>query len=297
MLEEGIQLLINMENKMKKVVIHIQSPDQKGIISTYTDTLSSLNMNIIKLEQHVESDDKLFFMRIEAEILDEKLSHKSLEEALSQTDKKISGSSKVFNKENKQNLAILVTKESLPLYDIMIKNQTEEINSNIKIIISNHKTLEPVSTQFDVDFMYLDVSNKTMADKLLIKALDEHNINLVVLARYMQIIPEQIVKKFESRMINIHHGFLPAFKGEKPYHKAWKRGVKIIGATAHYVTNELDEGPIISQDVTHVDHHHSIKELINSGRNLERNVLVNAIKAHLEYRVMIHGKRTIVFSK
>ena len=136
MLEEGIQLLINMENKMKKVVIHIQSPDQKGIISTYTDTLSSLNMNIIKLEQHVESDDKLFFMRIEAEILDEKLSHKSLEEALSQTDKKISGSSKVFNKENKQNLAILVTKESLPLYDIMIKNQTEEINSNIKIIIS-----------------------------------------------------------------------------------------------------------------------------------------------------------------
>ena len=282
---------------MKKVVIHIQSPDKKGIISTYTEVLSSLNVNIIKLEQHVESDDQLFFMRIEAEILDRKLSQKSLEEALAKADKKNNATTKVFNKQNKQNLAILVTKESLPLYDILIKNQTEEINSNIKIIISNHKTLGPISSQFNIDFMYLDISDKIEADKLLMKTLDKHDINLIVLARYMQIIPDKIVKKFKDRMINIHHGFLPAFKGSRPYHKAWERGVKIIGATAHYVTNELDEGPIISQDVVKVDHHHSIEELVNSGRNLERNVLVNAIKAHLEYRIMIHGKRTIVFSK
>jgi formyltetrahydrofolate deformylase len=216
---------------------------------------------------------------------------------LCKTDKKISGISKVFTKEKKQNLAILVTKESLPLYDILIKNQTEEINSNIKIIISNHKTLEPIANQFDIDFMYLDVENKTTSSKVLMRALDKNNINLVILARYMQIIPETIVKKFKGKMINIHHGFLPAFKGDRPYHKAWKRGVKIIGATAHYVTAQLDEGPIISQDVVQVDHHHSIKELIDSGRNLERNVLVNAIKAHLDHRVMIHGKRTIVFSR
>ena len=282
---------------MRKVVIHIKSLDQKGIISTYTDALSSLNINIVNLEQHVEPDDQLFFMRVEAEILDKKLSYQSLEKVLSKTDKKISGISKVFTKEKKQNLAILVTKESLPLYDILIKNQTEEINSNIKIIISNHKTLKPIANQFDIDFMYLDVGNKTTASKVLMRALDKNNINLVILARYMQIIPETIVKKFKGRMINIHHGFLPAFKGDRPYHKAWKRGVKIIGATAHYVTAQLDEGPIISQDVVQVDHHHSIKELIDSGRNLERNVLVNAIKAHLDHRVMIHGKRTIVFSR
>ena len=282
---------------MRKVVIHIKSLDQKGIISTYTEALSSLNINIVNLEQHVEPDDQLFFMRVEAEILDKKLSYQSLEKVLSKTDKKISGSSKVFTKEKKQNLAILVTKESLPLYDILIKNQTEEINSNIKIIISNHKTLEPIANQFDIDFMYLDVENKTTSSKVLMRALDKNNINLVILARYMQIIPETIVKKFKGKMINIHHGFLPAFKGDRPYHKAWKRGVKIIGATAHYVTAQLDEGPIISQDVVQVDHHHSIKELIDSGRNLERNVLVNAIKAHLDHRVMIHGKRTIVFSR
>lgn len=282
---------------MRKVVIHIKSLDQKGIISTFTDVLSSLNINIVNLEQHVEPDDQLFFMRVEAEILDKKLSYQSLEKVLSKTDKKISGISKVFTKEKKQNLAILVTKESLPLYDILIKNQTEEINSNIKIIISNHKTLEPIANQFDIDFMYLDVENKTTSSKVLMRALDKNNINLVILARYMQIIPETIVKKFKGKMINIHHGFLPAFKGDRPYHKAWKRGVKIIGATAHYVTAQLDEGPIISQDVVQVDHHHSIKELIDSGRNLERNVLVNAIKAHLDHRVMIHGKRTIVFSR
>ena len=131
----------------------------------------------------------------------------------------------------------------------------------------------------------------------MLEILDEQRIDLVILARYMQIIPNSIVERYKDRMINIHHGFLPAFKGEKPYHKAWKRGVKIIGATAHYVTSELDEGPIISQDVVSVDHNHSIKELINSGRNLERNVLVNAIKAHIEHRIMIHGKRTIVFNK
>lgn len=282
---------------MRKIIIHIKSIDQKGIISTYTDALSSININIINLEQHVEPDDQLFFMRIEAEILDDKLTYESVEKALSKTDKKINGTSKVFIKEKKQNIAILVTKESLPLYDILIKNKTTEIHSNIKIIISNHKTLEPIANQFNINFMHLEVIDKAVANKSLIKALDENNVDLVILARYMQIIPEIIVKKYKGRMINIHHGFLPAFKGDRPYHKAWKRGVKIIGATAHYVTAQLDEGPIISQDVVQVDHHHSIKELINSGRNIERNVLVNAIKAHLEYRVMIHGKRTIVFNK
>lgn len=282
---------------MRHIVIHIKSPDQRGIISLYTEMLSSLSINILKLEQHVETDDKLFFMRIEAELLEDKTSIEGLKDHLSKTDSKLDGNSKVFDKQKKQNIAILVTKESLPLYDILIKNQTQEINSNIKTIISNHKVLEPISDQFDIEYRYLDLSDKSYAEKELLSILDQEQIDLIILARYMQIIPDSIVNRYKDRMINIHHGFLPAFKGQKPYHKAWERGVKIIGATSHYVTSELDEGPIISQDVVSVDHHHSIKEMINSGRNLERNVLVNAIKAHLEYRIMTHGRRTIVFNQ
>ena len=282
---------------MRHIVIHIKSLDQRGIISLYTEMLSSLSINILKLEQHVEPDDKLFFMRIEAELLEDKTSIEDLKDHLSKTDSKVDGNSKVFDKQKKQNIAILVTKESLPLYDILIKNQTQEINSNIKTIISNHKVLEPISDQFDIEYRYLDLSDKSYAEKELLSMLEQQEIDLIILARYMQIIPDSIVSRYKDRMINIHHGFLPAFKGQKPYHKAWERGVKIIGATSHYVTSELDEGPIISQDVVSVDHHHSIKELINSGRNLERNVLVNAIKAHLEHRIMIHGRRTIVFNQ
>ena len=282
---------------MRPIVIHIKSLDQRGIISLYTEMLSSLSINILKLEQHVEPDDKLFFMRIEAELLEDKTSIEDLKDHLSKTDSKVDGNSKVFDKQKKQNIAILVTKESLPLYDILIKNQTQEINSNIKTIISNHKVLEPISDQFDIEYRYLDLSDKSYAEKELLSILEQQEIDLIILARYMQIIPDSIVSRYKDRMINIHHGFLPAFKGQRPYHKAWERGVKIIGATSHYVTSELDEGPIISQDVVSVDHHHSIKELINSGRNLERNVLVNAIKAHLEHRIMIHSRRTIVFNQ
>tara|TARA_B100002051_G_scaffold274079_1_gene314323 strand:- start:1199 stop:2047 length:849 start_codon:yes stop_codon:yes gene_type:complete len=282
---------------VKKVIIHIKAPDQRGIISNYTELFSSLNMNILKLEQHVESDQGMFFMRIEAEILDEKLKINQLEKNLSKTDKMINATSKINNKQTSQNVAVLVSKESLPLYDILIKNKIKEIDSDIKCIISNHKTLENIANQFNIEYIHLDLKNKDDAEKQLHKILEKYNIDLIVLARYMQIIPDSIVDLYNERMINIHHSFLPAFKGSKPYHKAWNRGVKLIGATSHYVTKELDEGPIISQDVVHVDHHQSVKELINCGRNLERNVLIDAIKAHIDYRIMVHGKRTIVFSK
>ena len=282
---------------MKKVIIHIKAPDQRGIISNYTELFSSLHMNILKLEQHVESDEGMFFMRIEAEILDEKLKINQLEKNLSKTDKMINATSKINNKQTSQNVAVLVSKESLPLYDILIKNKIKEIDSDIKCIISNHKTLENIANQFNIEYIHLDLKNKDDAEKQLHKILEKYNIDLIVLARYMQIIPDSIVDLYNERMINIHHSFLPAFKGSKPYHKAWNRGVKLIGATSHYVTKELDEGPIISQDVVHVDHHQSVKELINCGRNLERNVLIDAIKAHIDYRIMVHGKRTIVFSK
>ena len=283
---------------MAKIVIHITAPDQEGIVSKYTQMLASMKINILNLEQHVEPDDSLFFMRILAETSDSDFEFSSIEQNLGVIDAKFNASSLIYDTDKKLNLAILVTQESLPLYDILIKHKTDEIQSNIKVVISNHKTLSSIAEQFNVDFQFIDVnSNEDKGNQRLKNVLAEKNIDLVVLARYMRIIPNDIVESFSGKMINIHHGFLPAFKGGHPYRQAWERGVKIIGATAHYVTEQLDEGPIISQDVTPVTHHHSIDEMVDSGRNLERNVLINAIKAHLEYRVIIHGKRTIIFNK
>ena len=283
---------------MKSIVIHIKAADQKGIVSKYTQALSSMDVNIINLEQHVEPDDLLFFMRIHAITHKENCDISVIKNRLKEIDEEINSVSSIFDLDYRQNVAILVTKESLPLYDILIKNQTDEIKSNISFIASNHKNLESVANQFKINFLYLDIdSNRDKANANLNKMLVSNNIDMVVLARYMQIIPDDVVDRFDGKMINIHHGFLPAFKGNHPYRQAWKRGVKIIGATAHYVTNELDEGPIITQDVVPVSHHHSVSEMIESGRNLERNVLVDAIKAHLEYRIILHGQRTIIFNK
>ena len=282
---------------MKNMVIHITSPDQKGIVSTYTQMLSSMRINILNLEQHVEPDDSLFFMRILAEA-DDDFKISSLEEELGIIDNRFKASSIIYDTDKRLNMAVLVTHESLPLYDILIKHKTDEIKSNLKVVISNHNELSSVAEQFNINFELIDVnSDKNKGNENLKSILDKNSIDLVILARYMQIIPNNIVENFKGRIINIHHGFLPAFKGGQPYRQAWERGVKIIGATAHYVTEQLDEGPIIAQDVETVSHHHSISEMMDSGRNLERNVLINAIKAHLEYRVVIHGKRTIIFNK
>ena len=283
---------------MKKIVIHITAQDQRGIVSKYTELISSSDINILNLEQHVESNDSLFFMRIYADMKSSNISISEFRKKLEQIDRSLNATSLIHSIDRKLNIAVLVTKESLPLYDLLIKNEMRELNSQIKVIISNHDKLSKVAAQFDVEYRAINMNeDKLLGNNNLKSILDSKSIDLVVLARYMQIIPKDIVDLYRGKMINIHHGFLPAFKGANPYRQAWERGVKIIGATAHYVTEELDEGPIIAQDVSPVTHHHSIEDMIESGRNLERNVLIDAVKAHLEYRVIIHGKRAIVFNK
>ena len=194
-------------------------------------------------------------------------------------------------------MAIFVTKEATPLYDLLIKHQSGDLPCKIPCIISNHKDLEHTARQFQIPFHFLPVSSKTKVDqeKEINKLMEKENIDLLVLARYMQILSSKFVDKFSGKIINIHHGFLPAFKGQQPYRQAWKRGVKMIGATAHYVTADLDEGPIIEQDVVSVSHQHSVQEMIQAGRDIERRVLTSAVKAHLEHRIILDGKRTIIF--
>ena len=272
---------------MMTVAIQLICPDQKGIIAQLTSILYKSNTNILSIEQHVDAEDKKFYIRILIEL---DINKGDLPESeLLKLNKSLSGSLNLFNLNKKIKAAILCTKESEPVYDLLIKKQSNQLNCDIPIIISNHDDLLPVAKQFNVKFFKIDHNEQ------LLKIIKKHNIELIILARYMQIIPENIVKLYKNNIINIHHGFLPAFKGAKPYHQAYKKGVKIIGATAHYVTNELDEGPIIAQDVAKINHNHSVKEIIQLGRKIEKNVLYAAVKAHIEHKIIIYNNKTIVF--
>jgi formyltetrahydrofolate deformylase len=282
---------------MSNLVLHINCPDQRGIIARFTGVLYEHGANVLDLEQHVEPDEKLFFMRIHADLGNLSISIDALREILNALVKKMDADIQFHFPENLLNTAIFVTKESAPLYDLLIKHQSGELQCNIPCIISNHSHLKNIAAQFGIEYFHIPVTQKSKneQEEVIRKLLKDKNIDLLVLARYMQILSNEFVDAYSGRIINIHHGFLPAFKGEKPYRKAWERGVKIIGATAHYVTAELDEGPIIEQDVISVNHQHSVKEMIQAGRDIERRVLTSAVKAHLERRIILHGQRTIIF--
>jgi formyltetrahydrofolate deformylase len=195
-------------------------------------------------------------------------------------------------------VAIFVSKTDHCLYDLLLRHRSGELPCEIPLIVSNHDELRPVAEQFDVPFQVFSVNaaNKTSVEEQEIELLEKQNIDLIVLARYMQIFSENFINRFEERIINIHHSFLPAFAGGSPYHQAFERGVKLIGATAHYATGDLDEGPIIEQDVIHVSHRESVSDLVRLGRDVERTVLSRAVRLHLESRILVHDNRTVVFA-
>ena len=270
---------------MQNIIVQLICPDQKGIIAQLTTILYDSNNNILSIEQHVDKKNEKFYIRVLAEN-NSNLFPKNELHSLSQ---KLNGELFLFNPDKKINVAIMGSLEEEQIYDLLIKNKSNELNCNIPILISNHNKLSSIAQKFDIHFS--QISNYDELDKILKK----EQIDLIVLARFMQIIPKKIVDNYPNKIINIHHGFLPAFKGAKPYHQAYNKGVKIVGATAHYVTDELDEGPIINQDVIHVNHKHSITDIINLGREIERAVLYRAVKAHLDHKIIIHNNKTIIF--
>ena len=282
---------------MESLILHINCPDQRGIIAQFTGILYNHGANVLNLEQHVEPEEKLFFMRIHANLKNMDISEDSLYAILKTLEIKMDAKIQFYNPEYHQRIAIFVTKESAPLYDLLIKQRSGELTCEISCIISNHEDLESIVSPFKIPFHHLPVSSDANAkqEKEIIKLMDEEKIDLLVLARYMQILSGDLVAKYRGEIINIHHGFLPAFKGQSPYRQAWERGVKMIGATAHYVTEDLDEGPIIEQDVVSINHQHSVQEMIQAGRDIERRVLTSAVKAHLERRIILDGQRTIIF--
>ena len=271
---------------MNNIIIQLICPDQKGIISQLTSILFESKNNILAIEQYVDKQNEKFYIRILTETAHVERADYTKLGALS---KKLDGELAIFNANRKRNVAIMGSLEEEHIYDLLIKHKGNELKCNIPIIISNHSNLSEVAKQFNINFVQINDCNS------LNEILETHLIDVVVLARFMQIIPENIVNKYPNKIINIHHGFLPAFKGARPYRQAYNKGVKLIGATAHYVTEELDEGPIISQDVININHKHSINDLIQLGREIEKTVLYKAVKSHLEHKIIVHNNKTIVF--
>jgi len=282
-----------------KITILINCKDQKGIISKVTDFIHKNDGNITYLDQYVERDKKKFFMRLECDFKEKDFNlnvfKNSFKEILANP---LSFTYQIFDNNLKKRMAIFVSKYDHCLYDILSRFKSGELSIQIPVIISNHPDLETIAKLFEIPFFHIPHTKNISqtAQNKHIELLNKFEIDFVVLARYMQIMGEKTTMLFKNNMINIHHSFLPAFAGAKPYHSAFNRGVKVIGATSHYVIDELDAGPIIEQSTKRVSHLNSIEDLISKGRDLEKIVLSRAIKMHVENKVLVSENKTIIFS-
>ena len=283
---------------MQKITILIHCEDQKGIIAAVTDFIVRVEGNITYIDQHVDFEQNVFFMRLECELTNPNSNLAAIQNVFEQSiaaDFKMAW--EIHPKEKKLKMALFVSKYDHCLFDILGRYSAGEFNIEIPLIVSNHEDLKSVATRFDIPFYYIPFTKdiKEEGEKQQMELLQKHDIDFIVLARYMQIITPDLISLYKNKIINIHHSFLPAFPGAKPYHSAFNRGVKIIGATSHYVTEQLDEGPIIEQDITRVSHINSIDDFIMKGRDLERIVLARAIKLHSERKTMVYDNKTVVF--
>ncbi|RQW21146.1 formyltetrahydrofolate deformylase [Bacillus sp. C1-1] len=287
-----------MHHQENRAILLVTCQDKPGIVSAISTLLFHHHANIVQSDQYsTDPEHGRFFMRVEFEWEESKANFQSIQEALKQIAQEYAFTYKIEKANRKKQMAIFVSKENHCLSEILWKWKAGELYADIPLVISNHKDAQEEVESYGIPFYHIPATkeNRKEAEEHAIQLLKDHQIELVVLARYMQILSSSFVSQFPERIINIHHSFLPAFIGANPYVKAFERGVKLIGATAHYVTDDLDEGPIIEQDVMRVDHRHSAKDLKIVGRNIERIALARAVQWHLDDRCIVHQNKTIVF--
>lgn len=284
---------------MKTAKLLLHCPDKPGILAEVTDFITVNKGNIIYLDQHVDHVENIFFMRIEWELQDFLIPQEKIEDYFATLyAQKYAMSFRLYFSDTKPRMAIFVSKMSHCLFDMLARYTVGEWNVDIPLIVSNHPDLQHVAERFGIPFYLFPITkeNKAEQERLEMDLLAKYNITFIVLARYMQVISEQMINAYPNRIINIHHSFLPAFMGAKPYHAAFERGVKIIGATSHYVTTELDAGPIIEQDIVRITHKDTVQDLINKGKDLEKIVLSRAVQKHIERKVLVYKNKTVIFN-
>jgi len=283
---------------METVTILLTCPDRKGIVAGVTDFLYKNNGNILHADQHIDDESKTLFMRIEFDSSDFAVENEKIKEKFGEeVGKKFGMQYSVKFSSEIQNVAIFVGKEEHCLFEILLKQKAKELKCNVPLIISNHPDMENIAKFFNCEYYVIEKTseNKIFQEAEELKLLKKFKIDTVVLAKYMQILSPYFIENMQNRIINVHHSFLPAFKGAKPYLQAYKRGVKLIGATAHYVTEELDNGPIIEQEIVRVSHRDTLADFIEKGKDVEKMVLIKALKAHLENKILVYENKTIVF--
>lgn len=283
---------------MNKAILIIQCPDQKGIVAEVSRFLYSYNGNILEVDQHVDEEMGMFFMRAAWELDSFSLKKEEISSRFeAEVGQRFRMEYKLHFNFPKPRMAIFVSKLSHCLFDILGRHHAGQLEVDIPMVISNHSDLQSIVEAFGIPFFHIQITsaNKEAAEREQLRLLNEQKVDFIVLARYMQILSGDFIRSFPNRIINIHHSFLPAFVGARPYHAAFERGVKIIGATAHYVTEELDAGPIIEQEVARVRHHNTVAELVQIGQDVEKVTLSKAIKYHLDRKVLAFRNKTIIF--
>ena len=275
----------------------ITCPDAKGIVAAIADFLYQHNANILHADQHQDAENNLFLMRVQWDIDGFNLDEAHFEAAFAPIATKFNMVWQLKLSQHKTRVAIMVSQYDHCLADLLHRHKSGELACEIPLVISNHRDTENLVKFYGIDFHYLPVTKESKAEveAAQFKLFADYNIDLIVLARYMQILSPDFVQRYPQRIINIHHSFLPAFIGAKPYHRAFERGVKLIGATGHYVTEVLDEGPIIEQDIDRISHRDQVEELIQKGRDLERSVLAKAVRWHIENRILLYANKTVIF--
>jgi len=289
--------MANEKTQDETATLLVSCPDRRGIVAALAQLLYGHGANIIDADQHTDPMAEMFFQRIRFDMTEMHTDRLALERAVQEVAERFQMDWSLRYAAERKRVAIFVSRYDHCLYDLLLRERAGELNGDIALIVSNHPDLKHIAEQFGIEFQVFQINkgNKRAQEDREIELLRERRIDLVVMARYMQILTGDFVAAFPARIINIHHSFLPAFVGGKPYHQAYERGVKLIGATAHYATSDLDEGPIIEQDVIRASHRDSIEDLVRKGRDVERTVLARAVRWHLADRVLVYGNKTVVF--